>query len=473
MIQEKELFKRFNRTNLVDEISKTIPISRSVLRKEVKEFLWPRLDFLHGKSSRSIIYYIFEESYIETEWKDMISIHYINTSYKVQNSVMRVHLFLEPELTSDSYMGFFTLRKIDEARIMLSYIFPDWSKLYYKGQRLCVMSYKKTVHIMGRELSFNTYPLFVQDNITVACSQVNMISMTLYLHEKFDYRRIRISKLNDSFSLGKTKLFPTSGLTPTQMIEIFNVYNISLGHYALPASVDEDSTFEKCHNYIDYTVESGIPVILGMQIKDENEKGQRHVIQIIGHTQQNRNEYVIYDDSGYFLRNVLEEDGFVSAIEWNTLKHYMSLGKSFILYPIHEKVYLMYDNFKESFEHLLKNTMSLAGLEEKGYLNKKNIRFLLADNGDVKCFLREKVLPKIKDRDLQKEEYRLQKKEIENMLMIDMPHYVWLCELPITDGYFLFVADSTYGRFTTKNIFFNLLPIYTDEQFGLLNYSFR
>lgn len=460
---------KFNRTNLVNEIYRIVSINKSELRKEVRDFIWPRLGFLHGRSNRADRYFVFEESYVETEWKDMISVHYINTSYHVQGTVMRVHIFWKEEISKESYLGFFTLRKIDEAKIMLSYIYPNWAKVYYDAQPLCVMTFKKKVHIKGNEIEFYTYPLFVQDNITVACAHVNMISMTQYLHHKFDYNRVRVLDLNKSFSLGKTKLFPTTGLNPMQMLEIFDHHNISVGHCAFLLGDEKDEIkiqqqFEQYRQYIDYTVESGIPVMLGIEIKDKDEKIQRHVIQIIGHTQQNREAYIIYDDSGYFLKTVFAINGFVGSVLWENLKPHVKAGKSFIIYPIHEKVYILYDDIKNIFFHMYKNTPMLRQLEEDRFSFVEKTRFFLADNRDMKRFLKTSVLsnPNLGGmiRDI-----------INEILTRDMPHYIWYCEVPLEKGYFIFIADPTYGKFTTKYIFYNRVPIYSEWQFGLLNYS--
>ena len=464
---DERLFLKFNRTNLVNHISKSLHLEKSILRGEVKEYLWPRLDFLRGKRSASV-YYLFEENYTESEWKDMISVHYINTSYKVDNSVMRVHVFMKPEFSSKNYLGFFTLRRVNEARIMLSFIYPNWANLVYMNEHLCVMTYKKTIHLMGESLSFHTYPLFVQDDITVACAHVSMISVASYLHEKFDYPKIRILNIYNSFSTGKTKIFPTSGLTPSQMIEIFDTHDIPIGHLPmLPYDEIEGGNtkvYEQCHRYIDYSVESGIPVILGMQIKDSKMKSQRHVVQIIGHAQQDRNSYVVYDDSGYFIRNVLKRDGFVSVVDWNLLKQYIKQGKSFLLYPIHEKVYLLYDSFREACYHLIENSPSLLNLG----LKKSEKRFFLADNIRVKEFLKERVLPFLQSSEKIGVSNALQKKELEILLSKSMPHYIWICEFEIDGGYFLFLADSTLWRRTKNNLFYNSIPIFSKTQFGLL-----
>lgn len=465
----KNKIPKFNRTNLVNEIYRVVSVDKKDLRREVKNFIWPRLGFMHGRRNKDNRYFVFEESYVETEWKDMISIHYINTSYRVENTVMRIHIFLKDEISQESYLGFFTLRKIDEAKIMLSYIYPNWSKVYYNAQQLCVMTYKKKVHIMGEEIRFNTYPLFVQDNITVACAQVSMISMTRYLHQKFDYRTVRVLDLNKSFSYGKMKLFPTTGLNPMQMMEVFDHYNIPVGHCAfnLANIKDEDTiekVFEEYRQYIDYTIESGIPVILGIEIKGKDMTIQRHVVQIIGHAKQNREDYVIYDDSGYFFKTAFDMSDFVRCVSWEKLKNYISGGKSFIIYPIHEKVYLLYDDIKNIFFHMYRNLPQLMNLEDKENSFFKKTRFLLADNRDVKNFFKTSVLPNPNLDGMVKE-------IICEILLKDMPHYVWYCEVPLDKGYFIFIADPTYGKFTTKYIFYNSVPIYSEQQFGLLNYK--
>lgn len=452
---------KFNRTNLVNAIYRVIQVEKKRLSREVKEYIWPRLDFLHGRRNTETRYFIFEEDYVETEWKDMISIHYINTSYQVQSTVMRIHIFLGDEITDTNYAGFFTLRKIDEPRLMLSYIYPNWSIVFYNSRPLYVMTYKKTVHISGKELTFSTYPLFVQDNITVACAQASMVSMTQYLHHKFDYKKVRIRELGNAFMTGKTKLFPSAGLLPTQMIEIFNYYEISIGYKVFSVNGgQEEAEYEKYRQYIDYSVESGIPVILGITI-NENSVQKRHILQIIGHTSQERKTYVVYDDSGYFLKNALGISGFVTGVNWKELKPYIKERNSFIIYPIHEKVYLLLEDFKNIFLQMYNKISNLKELEDHHLSYLDEARYFLSDNRDVKAFLEQRILG-------EQENATELEKEIRGLLNRNMTHFVWCAEVPIQDGFFLFFADPTYGKLTTKNIFYNTIPIFSQTQFGIL-----
>lgn len=198
------------------------------------------------------------------------------------------------------------------------------------------MTYKKKVHILGQEIEFDTYPLFVQDNAVIKCAQAGMISMSSYLHEKYGYNKIRVLKINEAYSTGKTRVFPSKGLTPPQMMEIFNYYNIRVESQICYKDPKE------LKPYIDFCLESSLPVLLSVIVTNaKTKKEERQIIQIIGHTLEsdtNEKKYLIYDDSGLFIRNAAGLDGFVYPELWENIKKKIKPGKSILFYPIHEKV---------------------------------------------------------------------------------------------------------------------------------------
>ena len=207
------------------------------------------------------------------------------------------------------------------------------------------MTYAKKVHIQGKELQMYTYPLFVQDNITVACAQADIISMTKYLHNKFDSNMLRIKTLESAYSIKKTKMFPTTGLNPIQMLQVFSSCDISVNYLTIKGN-DTEERIALYRNYVDYSVESAIPVLIGGQIRNKEGYYSKHVVQIIGHTKQYRDKYVVYDDSGFLIRSATASDGFVKVMDWDELYASISNGDSFLISPIHEKVYLTYDNIR-------------------------------------------------------------------------------------------------------------------------------
>lgn len=459
-------FQRFNPKNLGKVIHRVIPIPEEELLQELRQYIFPRLDFLAGAGNHTP-FFLFEECYVETEWKDMISIHYINTSYEVKNTVLRIHLFSTCQVQESAYLGCFTMRTINETQIMLSYIYPHWKNIKYIDKALNIMTYKKTVHLNGVEIEFCTYPLFVQDNVVVACAQACLISMSKYLHSKYDYNRIRIENINNSYHSNKTKIFPSQGLLPTQMLEILYSYNIPVGYQVYRNENQNRSINFK--EYIDYCVESAIPVLVGLIIETEENVQERHVIQIIGHSDvEDGKKYVVYDDSGYYLK-YMKQNGFVGCVEWETLSGDLKENKSFIIYPIHEKVYIPYDNFKKHMSDMWKKLEMDTLLESQEQGNKED-RILLLDNREVKNFLYDNII--CQEGTEEEEGIRSEvREEAIRLLQTAMPHYLWCCERSTSMGNLLFVADPTYNRRTTKNIFLNRVPLISNKQVSLLRYD--
>lgn len=455
MKENKGLLLPYSVEELAKAIRTVISMPIEQLRIDVRQYLIPRLDFL-GKERKNL-FFLFEEQYIETEWKDMIGVHYINTSYKVSNTVMRVHLFMKDEITEKSYLGFFTLRTLDEPRFMLSYIYPNWKEIFEKTGDLYVMTFSKVVHILGKEIVFETYPLFAQDNACVSCSQASIISMSHYLHVKYDYRRIRISDINGAYRSGKTKTYPTNGLQPFQMLEVLSHYSIPVGYQVL----GDETAADGLQEYVDYCIESAVPMLVGLLIEDDDGSINRHVVQVIGHinTFDHNRKYVVYDDSGYYLEKIKGKRGFVGSVTWEELKAGIKKG-SFLIYPIHEKVYILYDVLKKQLQDMFSRT-NMEKLLIRAEAELLGCRILIADNCDVKKFLQDLLLSQtISNQRILA--------EIQNVLYMDMPHYLWYCEYHTTIGNLLFLANPTYNSQTTKNIFINKAPIICESQMGLL-----
>ena len=93
-------------------------IQHKIFQENIERKIWPLL--------RQTKFYIIEDNYVETEWKDMIAEHYIHTKYNVVSTVVRVHLFNGEQELDNSYLGCFTIRKIDNNEMSLSFIYQNW-----------------------------------------------------------------------------------------------------------------------------------------------------------------------------------------------------------------------------------------------------------------------------------------------------------------------------------------------------------
>ena len=88
--------QEFNSENLAVAIQNAFPVlshNKRRLKEEIEKYVFPRLSFM-AKDDKGTRFFLFENRSVETEWKDMIGIHYINTSYEMESTVMRVHLFM-------------------------------------------------------------------------------------------------------------------------------------------------------------------------------------------------------------------------------------------------------------------------------------------------------------------------------------------------------------------------------------------
>ncbi len=153
------------------------------------------------------------------------------------------------------------------------------------------------------------------------------------------------------------------------------------------------------------------------------------------------------------------------AVTWDELKKVIKERKSFIIYPIHERVYILYDSFKQILNNMVNKVPVYQELWSHGVCDFDSARVLLADNRDVKKFLKKVI--NVEEPYLQNFKDEIED-GIEKLMRQDMPHYLWYCEVPIEDAYLIFLADPTYSRVTTRNIFLNSFPIITKEQLSLL-----
>ena len=123
--------------------------------------------------------------------------------------------------------------------------------------------------------------------------------------------------------------------------------------------------------------------------------------------------------------------GFVKVTNWEKLYKAFEKETSFLIYPIHEKVYLLYDDIKEMFTARYNTFTELNMLMKNKLAFFNSTRYLLVDNRAIKKFLREKLFDK--------DTLEIEKIQIKELLKRNMSHYIWYCEVPLsTGGYLIF-----------------------------------
>ena len=442
-------------------------------------------------------YVLIEEDYVENEWKVMVANHYINSAYadKLRTHVIRIHFLSDRVFSSQNYLGFITLRPIEEIEISLSFIYMNWEYRFFSTPTY-VMTYNKDINFKGKKITIKTYPFFSQDSIVTCCADVNIIMVGRYLSNKYGFSNVMLSDLVKNSNKFLRRM--------PRVVSINDVQDL-LSSISIPYLVYRiESDNELIEYIIDAYIESAIPVI--MFIGD-------HVVQIIGHmdnSDESEMQYIIYDDSGYLEKKLSLSPTNKKTFYYNTtikrIKEYLQSmstsqkkARGFLIVPMFDKVYVDIVNYLKHLrfhisrltnysngENLLKSfvfpnfggeTDSIDSVNaENESLNKISIRNMLVDNSQLKTHIKNKVLPSlistfIEDKpDGEFVDSLFDSSNITNLLNSPLSHYNWYTEFRHGDECICLCADTTmfYATSNDQKLFLHFEPTYVDADKTLL-----
>lgn len=433
--EENEFFKKLK---LITNDSNASDTGINTFKENINRKIWELL--LQAK------YYIIEENYTETEWKDMIAEHYIHTKYDFKTSVCRVHLFsTDYGNLDDIYLGYFTLRKINSNDMVLSFIYPNWKTLNLEKTQFnnsFIMTAKKTVHIFSEEIEIQTTPFFVQDGNVTCCAHASILMLSHFLHLKFDYKKIRIPEIAKGY-LRREKQYPTKGLIPEQIMEILTNNGIYIRPYNLKSDLKKNERLSEIKETVQAHVRSGLPVIMGIG---------KHAVLIIGYRkEENFDGFIFYDDSGVLIHDInkqkhksgnSEYDNFIYCCDWNYILDYVEYNKNEtvrFLVPFHEKVFAEFNDVKLRCS-ILEDNFNIKKIKYDEIDSLQDKRFFIADNATCKKFIRDNLV----DLDYAKE-------DMLDFICNEQPHYLWCYQYKFDDEYYILFINSTYNINSDEN----------------------
>lgn len=426
--------------------------------RDFKEKVLNRIGVLFDAANHIII----EENYVEREWKEMIARHYLHSAYAnaLREKVIRVHFLEQEEFCDENYLGYITLRPIEELAISLSFIYINWKKCFWHGETSYVMTYEKEVHYMGKTLKIDTYPFFSQDSIVTCCADANLIMLTKYFANR--YKNVPISSMElISRNSGNRHSFPKkigSALLENMLEELNIPYRVQRFKNV---KCYKDESWDRVQKNIDTYIESGLPVILGLE---------GHVVQLIGHLGMENGEqkkYIVYDDSGHLEKisvfDIREScNRFLYTLSVKELRDYFAGCQNgrdsfFILTPEHERVYIDFERYQLFLAEYLyqyavldkKGSIVCQMFDEESNLSEEvALRNILVDNSILKSFVKG-----------QKND--IQRDCIEELLKKDLPHFLWYTEIEVGDDIVCTFADPTmyYKTGDLEKVFFKCPPI--------------
>lgn len=401
-------------------------------RHIIDHFFFSRFDMLLKQAE----YFIFEDKYVERAWKDMIALHYTNTTYTINPYVARIHFFTsKTHVDQEHYLGFITLRPVPEVSVMLSFIFPNFEVYKFSEHPVQCLTINKKVHIdidnKNVELNIKTFPFFSQDGLVSVCVHADILMAAMYLNEKFGYKMIHLPEMQ---MFSHACAFPSDGLNYQEVLKIFDVNKI-------PARVYELTDGIRSKYLIKAFLESNFPVLLICS---------NHIICIIGiQYSSNDFEFIIYDDSGAFTKQENGKPGeFMKGFSWENLQRFMTFAEKdrteqsnefngkickggAILTLIPERAYLSYMDTERQFVRVCKDII----FKDKFENGKKdfsvsdfynlNPNLLLVEQFELKNFLNNHT------KEMKNPISENQKRYLQN---IYKTHYAWICWFMIRDN---------------------------------------
>lgn len=429
----------------------------TLFNKSLKTKVIDRIDVLYDAAK----YLVIEENYIEPEWKTMIAKHYINSAYSstLKQSVIRVHFLSKNEFSQQSYLGFITLRPLEELEIALSFVYLNWKHALFSNCTTFVMTYPKEVNYMGESITIHTYPFFAQDSIVACCADANVIMLKKYFANKFNISTTG----KNSFPISKTS---KEHKLPKKVDSM--LLKAMLSDAEIPFRIqrfrnmgkNDKTKWERIQKNINAYIESGLPVILGVD---------GHVIQLIGQinlTKDIATHYIVYDDSGHLEKicSGYSQDNkrhFTYILGIEDIKKYFEREENnsfFLLFSEHERVYIDFERYEFFLTEYL---LQLYGLDKEkksilswifnidGKVNPDvSFRTMLVDNSVLKSFFL-------------KHKKSNQEKTINDFIKRGFPHYLWYTEITVKEKIFCVCADPTmyYNTRDIEKLFLDMGPI--------------
>lgn len=165
------------------------------------------------------------------------------------------------------------------------------------------------ISFLGLELSVKAFPYLMQDGITTSCAETVLLAVMDYYSQQYnDYKFALPSAINDiNMRENGTRAIPTNGLSYETMSKI-------LCEFGFYTTFDSNFKENNLRRFLYYYIESGIPIIINMQIKDKensSNSGTGHAALCIGHGIKNIDnllENIEYENGLYYTNTALAYD---------------------------------------------------------------------------------------------------------------------------------------------------------------------
>lgn len=227
------------------------------------------------------LYCLIEYPYVDKVYRDSYYNYFSSKHFSYKRDCIRVSLF-DGEITHEeffdskkhlelntNFLGYLVIRPTINALFGRSIISPK----AFEINHFQICSCKTDSLIYGVKLSVEGFPHSSQDGETIKYAETTIWVLMEYFGNKYaDYKPALPAKIHSALErFSYQRQLPSNGLTMDQISFALKEFGFGTSIYARGAYGDE------LHNIIDSYVESGIPVIVGLQSNDIG-----HVIIAVG-----------------------------------------------------------------------------------------------------------------------------------------------------------------------------------------------
>ena len=216
---------------------------------ELRQELWCYVEFPYVDKVYRDSYYTYFASKLDTISRDCLRISFF--SLEITDDDFRLpegHLKLQ-----DNYLGFTVLRPLRKGNPGRSMLAPKAFKTY---NFLCELVCLET-SIGGVKMQCYAFPWTSQDTESMTCAESSLWSVMEYYGNKYPERTpVLPSEIHHAFER-PTRVIPSEGLTIAEIATALSRFGFGTCLYN-----SETPEFE---SYLRYYIESGIPVILGLE----------------------------------------------------------------------------------------------------------------------------------------------------------------------------------------------------------------
>jgi hypothetical protein len=381
---------------------------------------------------------VIEYPYVDKVYRDSYYSYYASKHFTYQRDCIRVSLFdgtIEGDdfLISENhkklnkkFLGYFVLRPTINALFGRSIISPK----AFEENNYKICSCRTSSLVYGVKLEVQGFPHSSQDGETIKCAETTIWALMEYFGNKYaDYKPALPSKIHNAIErFSYQRQLPSNGLTMDQISFALKEFGFGTRIYS-EKPYDED-----IFDIIDSYIESGIPLMIGLQSGDIG-----HVVIAIGKKfetpiewdeidksfdTKNGKEFEFYETTSIPAKYVIQDDNHIPYRvidldypgEHYTEKDCRAYQIDSIVVPLYPKIYLESVIAKELVLQVIKDANVGYDFGEDFVF-----RFYLTSSRSFKNHI-----ARIEDMDAYLKN---------NILITKMPKFIWVGEFYTKDAF--------------------------------------